>query len=490
MLFSTAFAEQSPPEITLLVPGGAGGGWDLTARAMKESLEAEGLASARIELSPGPGGAVGLAQLLTGHRGDDATLLVGGLVMLSAGASQHMTISLLDATPIARLTGDYPVVVVPKSSPYRTLDELMKAIKQDTAAFPWAGGSSGSVYERLAGDLYEAAGLSRSSLNYVPHSSGRDVSESLLSGRARVGLSETAEIDPYVSRGELRPLAVAAPVRVARLDAPTLKEAGYEVVAVNWRGVFAGPGLNKAGQSRLEVLMERMAATSTWKRAVERRRWTDWYLSGEPYRDFIEAEQSRWSVPPQATELRPTQQQAVPPPSAVRLSTIIPVLVVLGMALSALWFRSRAPRVIESAPAVAPSTPSQLPVPPVSLVLSQPTLPTDAMVEPPKPAEVANQEADEAGHEPLAPEPAALPPAAVPQDDISAAFDGWKLTLAERDIALMMLQGLRYKQIAGKRGTSERTVRQQAQVILKKASLDGRADLAAHFLSRTPRRSA
>jgi putative tricarboxylic transport membrane protein len=460
--------DRTAPDLTLLVPGGPGGGWDLTARAMQSALESEGLARVKIESSPGPGGAVGLAQLLSGHRGDENTLMVGGLVMLSATTSQRLAISLLDATAIARLTGDYPILVVPASSPYKTVAEVMNSVTREAAAFPWAGGSAGSLYERLAGDLYEAAGLSRSALHYVPHSSGREVSESLLSGRTRVGLSEAAEIEPYLARGELRALAVAAPERLKSLDAPTLREAGYDVVAENWRGVFAGPGLAKAGKEKLETLIAAMVASPGWKTALARRRWTDLYLGAAPFRDFLEAEQSRWTAPPKTTQLKPlAPRTAVDPVSSPgKLALFLLVAMSAAGVASGLWSRrSRAPRQAETGTALpGPSAPPTQEPPAIG---------------PPDP-----------GPESLAPEPTALPPTSVRKDEVTLAFDTWKLTAAERDIAELMLQGLRYKQIAGKRGTSERTVRQQAQVILKKAGLDGRTDLAAHFLHRTSERAS
>lgn len=463
-----AFAQEAAiPEITLLVPGGPGGGWDLTARTMKSALESEGLARVNIELSPGPGGAVGLAQLLSGHRGDENTLMVGGLVMLSAATSQRLAISLLDATAVARLTGDYPVVVVPSSSPYRTVRELMTAVQGEAAAFPWAGGSSGSLYERLAGDLYEAAGLSRSAVNYVPHSSGRDVSESLLSGRARVGLSEAAEIEPYLARGELRALAVASPERLPDLDVPTLKEGGHDVVAENWRGVFAGPGLTKGGQERLGKLIASMVASPTWKSAIAHRRWTDRYLASQPFKDFIEAEQSRWSQPPRATQLPAVARR--PAADSTGPSPLLFTLLALAALVAGVIIRRRTAHRANAPGAGPTSTPT----------------PEGAPLEPLPEAGAP----DNARTESL-PEPTALPPASVPADDVTLAFETWRLTAAERDIAELMLQGLRYKQIAGKRGTSERTVRQQAQIILKKAGLDGRADLAAHFLNRRSSRAS
>ena len=441
-----ARAAQTPPDITLLVPGGSGGGWDLTARSMKATLESEGLARVRIEMSPGPGGSVGLAQLLSGHRGDGRTLLVGGLVMLSASASQRLAISPLDATPIARLTGDHPVLLVPNSSPFTTVTGLMDAVKGQTSAFPWAGGSSGSLYERLAGDIYESAGISRSAVNYVPYGGGREVAESLLTGRARVGLSELAEIAPYLARGELRALAVASPSRLTGIDAPTLRESGFDVSAVNWRGVFAGPGLGNADRQALDTLVARMVESPNWKAALGERRWSDLYLTGPSFREFLEAEYAAWSAPPRSRELPAVDTRPRPTPPPAR--TLVTWLAGLGaVAMLAFWFalHRRSPIV-------------DTPPPPSLPVATDPDSGPDVTA-----LQEAIGDAD---------------------DEVARAFDAWKLTPAEREIAELMLQGLRYKQIAGKRGTSERTVRQQAQIILKKAGLDGRSDLAALFLHR------
>ena len=234
----------------------------------------------------------------------------------------------------------------------------------------------------------------------------------------------------------------------------------------NWRGVFAGPGLSKAGQERLEKLIAAMVASPSWKSAIAHRRWNDLYLGAVPFRDFLEAEHSRWSAPPKTTQLPAVAPRTTPNPTSTERPLATYVLVGAALAAGILAFRSHARRGgIEAPPPALAHTPA------------------DA-------ASPESKTPDAVAPEPLAPEPTALPPQSIPSDEVALAFEAWKLTAAERDIAELMLEGLRYKQIAGKRGTSERTVRQQAQIILKKAGLDGRADLAAHFLHRKSRRTA
>ena len=115
---SAAFASDAEPldQLTIIAPSAAGGGYDLTAQAMKRVLESEKIAhTVKITRSPGAGGLLGLAELIAAHSGDSRYLLIGGMVMMGATASNRAAISPLDATPIARLTGEYDVVAVPQA---------------------------------------------------------------------------------------------------------------------------------------------------------------------------------------------------------------------------------------------------------------------------------------------------------------------------------------------------------------------------------------
>ena len=129
--------------MTILAPAPAGGGFDLTARAVREALVESGTArEVTIENSPGAGGVVGLAQFVNGRRGDDTALLVGGRVMLTAGRASRATVTLGQSTPLARLAGEYEVIVVAPGSPIPDLRDLVRArveacgLKQEAPAAP------------------------------------------------------------------------------------------------------------------------------------------------------------------------------------------------------------------------------------------------------------------------------------------------------------------------------------------------------------------
>jgi putative tricarboxylic transport membrane protein len=137
-----AFAQ----DYTIMAPANPGGGWDGTARAMQEVMQAEGIApSVEVINVPGAGGTVGLAQFVADSAGDPTKLIVGGYVMVGAILTNAAPVTLKDVTPIARLTGDTEAIVVPAASDIQTLADLVEKLKADPGSVSWAGGSAGGV---------------------------------------------------------------------------------------------------------------------------------------------------------------------------------------------------------------------------------------------------------------------------------------------------------------------------------------------------------
>ena len=136
---------QDAPQIQLFVPAAPGGGWDQTARSLAEVMSAMGAKGVTVENVPGAGGTVGLAQLVDQEKGKPNVLMVNGLVMLGAILTNQSAVDLTMTTPIARLTGEYEVVVVPASSDIKSLSDLVAKIKSDTGAVAIGGGSAGGT---------------------------------------------------------------------------------------------------------------------------------------------------------------------------------------------------------------------------------------------------------------------------------------------------------------------------------------------------------
>ena len=135
---------QGAPDLKITAPAGAGGGWDSTSRALQQAMTATGAAkSVQVVNVPGAGGTVGLAQFVNTAKGDGSQLMMMGVTMVGAVLTNKAPVTLDQVTPIARLTQDALVIVVPASSPHKTLKDLAAALKADTSKVVWAGGSEG-----------------------------------------------------------------------------------------------------------------------------------------------------------------------------------------------------------------------------------------------------------------------------------------------------------------------------------------------------------
>ena len=241
----------------------------------------------------GAGGTIGLSQFkqLTGQPNQ---LMVMGLVMVGAIAANDSSSTLADVTPIAKLTSDSQLIVVPAKSPIKDVDDFTAALKKDTHAVSWAGGSAGGAEQILAGLVVQALDLDPSKVNYIAHSGGGEAVATLLSGSATVGVSGVSELQPQVDAGTLRAIAVSGDERDDSMpEVPTLKESGIDVTLTNWRGVVAPKGLTAAQRDGLTKIVVDMTETDSWQDALKREGWTDELQTGPEFATFVDDEVTR-----------------------------------------------------------------------------------------------------------------------------------------------------------------------------------------------------
>jgi putative tricarboxylic transport membrane protein len=281
--------------LQIMAPADPGGGWDSTARAMSAAFEGSGLAkSTTVTNVPGAGGTIGLAQLAN-EKSEDF-LMVMGLVMVGAIETNKSKNTLDDVTPIARLTAEDEIIVVPAKSPYKTIKDLGDALKSQGRKVAIAGGSAGGTDHILAGLLAKAAGASPADLNYVAFSGGGESLAALLGNKVAAGISGVSEYAEQVKAGKLRALAVSGPERVDGVDAPTITEGGYDVELINWRGVVAPKGLDAAAKDRLVDVVTKLHDSAEWKATLTEKGWTDTFLAGDEFASFIKEEQTKTST--------------------------------------------------------------------------------------------------------------------------------------------------------------------------------------------------
>ena len=282
------------PGLTIIAPAAPGGGWDQLAREMQREIERQALtATVQVENVPGAAGTIGLAQFVDGRRGNGDALLVNGLVMLGAILWNQSPVSLAQVTPIARLTGEYEIVAVPATSPHRDMQSLVRALRENPAGVSWGGGSAGGTDHILAGLIVAAAGVDPRRTNYIAFSGGGEAVTALLGEQVTAGVSGYSEFAQHIESGRLRAIGISAPRRLPNLDVPSLIEQGLDVELENWRAVVAPPGLNQGQRQALTAVVERMAHSESWRATLMRLGWTDSYLAGPAFDQFLDAERVR-----------------------------------------------------------------------------------------------------------------------------------------------------------------------------------------------------
>ena len=283
---------QSIGTLKMMIPANPGGGWDQTGRALGAAMQAaKTVQSVQFDNKGGAGGTIGLAQFINSAKGDPHALLIGGMVMVGGIVLNKSPVDLTMVTPIARLTSEYLVVVVPASSPYKTLADLVAAYKADPGKVSWHGGSAGGSDHILAGLISRAVGVEPGKVNYVAAKGGGDQVANIIGGHVTLGIAGIGEFAEHVKGGRMRALAVSGPVKIDGI--PSLKEQGVDVVLGNWRGVFAAPGITPAQRDALVAAVKTATDSPAWKETLAKYGWEPVFLGGDAYKAFVDEDTRR-----------------------------------------------------------------------------------------------------------------------------------------------------------------------------------------------------
>lgn len=274
-------------KLNIIVPANPGGGWDQTGRAIQSELQANDLvSSAQVVNVGGAGGTNGLAKLAT--EKDPNTLMVMGYVMVGSVEMNDSQSRIEDTTPIARLTDEPLVIVVPAQSPYQDIGQLIEAIRTEGKGVAITGGSAGGADHILMGEVLAAAGIGAENLNYVGYSGGGESLAALLGNKVQAGVSGVGEYAEQVKAGKLRALAVSGEAESPALpEIQPLSEQDVDVVLTNWRGVVAPGSIEEEKAAQLTELIDQMAASDSWKKVLTDNNWEDAYLSGSEFGEFL-----------------------------------------------------------------------------------------------------------------------------------------------------------------------------------------------------------
>lgn len=291
---AAAQSEWGQETLQLMAPAAPGGGWDTTARELQRNLqEAELVSTVEVFNVPGAGGTIGLADLSSKHSGDGHMMMVMGLVMIGGIGLNEAPVGLDQSTPIARLTGEWEVIVVPADSELETMADLVAAFEEDPASVSWAGGSAGGTDHLLVGRIAQELEIDPGLINYVPFSGGGEALASLLGNETTAGVSGLGEFLPQIESGELRALAVSGRDEGGDETIPTLQESDVDVELSNWRGIVAPPELEDADKEAMLETIAALVESDVWKETLESFGWSDQYLAGDEFATYIEEETER-----------------------------------------------------------------------------------------------------------------------------------------------------------------------------------------------------
>ncbi|MEM7041570.1 MAG: tripartite tricarboxylate transporter substrate-binding protein [Pseudomonadota bacterium] len=280
--------------IHFLIPGGAGGGWDGTARGTGEALTNAGLVGqASYENMSGGGGGKAIGYLIENAESNHGTLMVNSTPIVIRSLTGVFPQNFRDLTLIAGTIGDYAAIITKADSDLNTFEDLVNAYNADPSAVSIGGGSvPGGMDHLVAAMAFEGAGADSTAIKYIPYDAGGEMNAAILSGEITAGSTGFSEAVELARAGEMKVLAITAPERVDALpDAPTLKELGYDVEFVNWRGFFAAPGLPDEQAQAYRDALAAMYDTPEWEEVRARNGWVNIHNSGDDFLSFLESQE-------------------------------------------------------------------------------------------------------------------------------------------------------------------------------------------------------
>jgi putative tricarboxylic transport membrane protein len=437
--------------LVIIVPASAGGGFDKTAQSVATALRAENIVrNVEIRRSPGAGGLIALAQFEGQIVPTKPTLFIGGVTILGAEVENHSLVSLVDLEPICQLSEVALAIGVRDDSPIHSVGDLIETMRADPDRLTWVGGSSGSADEVLLWGMAAKLGISHDHFRFsaVP-GGGERVLDRLLNGPQFVAIRSYEEFASYSGRRKLRLLAISTANRFPGIPLPTLREAGFDLVMTDWKGAFVSPRAPADQRQAINLVFTRLLASPAWAHEIAAQNWRLPNNSQQGFKAKIAADRqmvktlkalrsgsahdSRWDGGLRELLVRPWRYALLGFAIAASL-----VLVLAWQRRSAKAKAGELERALGS----------------LSEIRSQLA----------KNGDVGDQ--GNAGE----------------RTAIARQMVVWGLSSAELEIGWMILKGLQFKEIAAARGTSERTVRQQAQAIYAKSGIPNRSEFSAYFL--------
>lgn len=294
-LVVTAATVHAQDAAKMMIPAGAGGGYDTTGRLAMKVLESTGLHKGGTVFTNkvGAGGTLGMGEFIRNNKGDPNALMTMGVILVGSQIVTKGALPFTDVTPIARLTFEFSGVAVPTTSSIKTVKDLQAALRANIGAVPFGGGSAGGVDHIVAGLIAKASGLEAARLNYIPFASGAEAMTQLAGGKLAVMIQGASEMKQMHDAGRVRLIAVTSGERLKGIDVPTLKESGIDVVMGNWRGIVGSKDMPAEAAKAWVDRFERMSKTAEWNAELQKQGLLNAFLGGAEFGSFLASENAR-----------------------------------------------------------------------------------------------------------------------------------------------------------------------------------------------------
>jgi len=293
-LHTQAQTTKAPKRPECIAPAQPGGGFDLTCRLAQSGLkESKALTSPlRIVYMPGGIGAVAYNNIVAKRPNDGGAIVAfsgGSLLNLAQGKFGQYNVN--DVRWLASVGADYGAALVREDSPFKTLDDLMQALKKDPASVVFgAGGTVGSQDWMKAALTAQAAGVDFRRMRFVAFEGGGEGITALRGGHVQAYMGDAAEAVSILEGGTpVRVLAIyhneRLPGRLA--DVPTAKEQGYDIEWPIVRGFYMGPKVSDAEYQWWVDAFDRTMSTPEFEKLQAQQGLFPLKLTGKALDDFV-----------------------------------------------------------------------------------------------------------------------------------------------------------------------------------------------------------
>ncbi len=243
----------------------------------------------------GAGGAKGFAYMLDRRARSESLLMVSSTPILVRALRPEFQQNWRELTPVASMIGDYGALMVRSDASYRSLDDLVAALRSDPERIKFAGGSNrGDLDHLILASAFQAFGIAPQRARYVPYGAGGQATLALLGGETAAMTATIGDAIAYIQSGHIRALAVAAPQRLKELpDVPTFAELGYPLEFLNWRGFFAVPGLSVTDLATYTHVLGALTETQAWRDELHRHGWVQVFHTGDDFSAYLDGQEAQ-----------------------------------------------------------------------------------------------------------------------------------------------------------------------------------------------------